>query len=1771
MRLHKSAWLALALILVAVPMALIGWISIGAPGGLKAAASFINGKQIGRFERIKLEGITETKDGLNVAKISLLDTKGVWLIVNDLGITWTPKALLARRIDLSRLAAKQTLLLRRPLLRPAKPSKPLPLDVTIRAFETNLQLSAGVFPQIPAVSHHMQGKISLNRDKTFALSLGSRAIAGPSDTIEIEAARLADMPLNVNVMARGGVGGFLNAFIGTPSADQTIVALAITGDVNTGQANGSVVSDGQISARVKANWDLASGQLSGFAAPDAGSWIGGQLARFGGRIDLKAHADAVASSHRIVVLTATAPAIAAGFTGPIDFDRGVAMAGSLLKVERADLALLSQQRISGLASGDFAVEGAFASAQGSLNGILSARNVAGFGVAFARITSPLEIKSTSTRVQVSADAQSQMRVPTDVRLATLGTAPKLSLRLEQDRMASRWILKKAQLSGKGIAANFTGRMGVDERQIEGRANFNDVASLLPILSGQAQVSVNLRQAGTMPWQGKATINGRNLTSTNQIITQLIGNRVVAEITPVASSTGNSVFSWDIKSGNAQARGSLNTQDLVPLQGTWNLKAPLVISGVSIAGTAQAGPAGDLAFGPNGIAIGSGGSRVVIGGWTLDDARFLAVGGVAGKPIVVAVDGIAPLGPANVAGAIVTRDGAISVTGIVARHAGLVATGNARSFGNTFDGLFDLEIQPGAVLKSGASSGKLGIAVRQGRVGIDADLSLTQAVFANVPFQVSNGRVLAQGLLGEMALRFNGDVRAGTQQGRLNLTGRADLDGRDTSLILNGSGTLGGQSLVLTQPIAAVPLGKNARLTGQAIWGEYRLGFDGQIKDSGLNVKFIDLAGPALSARVTGRLGGETSLLRGTARATDLSRLNSRFLGSAQGELTVSGRGAQGWRGQVQGRASNLSMGSPDVDRLLGATPRFDFAAVAMPGRAITGAWALVGKQLSGSGTVVPPTNGKLFDARGVWRLVGPTTLGGADIAGTINGDVALQNGALNVTARSPSLVLAGQSWTDVRAKATIPSLLLASNINIEAAALGGFGPITLNTIIARGNPPSLSPLVVSYGGVVGRGSFLLGERGPTGTLALEGNPGGVMSSGSARGAITLAQGNAGPQIDARLSLSDVSYDQADIAGLSGSLTAIGPLSNLVATLDTRFILRGQAASARLAGRLNQGETKLNLVVSGDGTYQGSVWRLSEPLSVASQNSVTQASGRAVWRLADVSFDGTVGAQRLNLVATLKDAPASLFNKGANRYDGRLSGDVTLRGQGGQLDGEGELFAVGLRPVRSQSREAINGSISATLRSGVLSVRGNAVNPRGLRGTGDVTLPVIATLSPFRLEVSRAGALNGRFEIGGPVEALAKLALSPNSTASGNVIARGQLSGTIAAPSVSGRGELTNAALRDPSLGIRVTDANAVVNFLGPVAEVESFTAGDGRGGKAQLEGRISFARGADWRLAGQLDRFQLVDNAQALIIATGPWSLASAASRVSLGGDLVLNRARVGIPAGTSRSDVLRVREINRPPALGASPTAIDPTQAMDNQTGARNTNDLQLDLKISSRGNAQVVSRGFDGFFDLNLNVKGSLNQPQIDGSADLVRGRFDLAGRSFDVTEGKVRFRNPLGASDLSFTAERETADITAVAKIRGTLGRPIFKLESTPPSPQDEILSRILFGRNVAALSLPQAAQLTLGISSLSNGTQLDPTVRLSQALGLERFSLGTDSGGFAGFTAGLRLVRDVYVEVTTGGEDGTVTMLEWRPRRRIQVQVTTSQKRQSTVSVRLRSKD
>src|SRR3546814_15768544 len=79
-----------------------------------------------------------------------------------------------------------------------------------------------------------------------------------------------------------------------------------------------------------------------------------------------------------------------------------------------------------------------------------------------------------------------------------------------------------------------------------------------------------------------------------------------------------------------------------------------------------------------------------------------------------------------------------------------------------------------------------------------------------------------------------------------------------------------------------------------------------------------------------------------------------------------------------------------------------------------------------------------------------------------------------------------------------------------------------------------------------------------------------------------------------------------------------------------------------------------------------------------------------------------------------------------------------------------------------------------------------------------------------------------------------------------------------------------------------------------------------------------------------------------------------------------------------------------------------------------------------------------------------------------------------------------------------------------ISGRAQNPQIAFTSTPSLPQDEVMSRILFGESVTNLSATQAIQLAASLNSLrGGGGGLNPLGKLQSAAGIDRLRiLGSD---------------------------------------------------------------
>jgi translocation and assembly module TamB len=167
------------------------------------------------------------------------------------------------------------------------------------------------------------------------------------------------------------------------------------------------------------------------------------------------------------------------------------------------------------------------------------------------------------------------------------------------------------------------------------------------------------------------------------------------------------------------------------------------------------------------------------------------------------------------------------------------------------------------------------------------------------------------------------------------------------------------------------------------------------------------------------------------------------------------------------------------------------------------------------------------------------------------------------------------------------------------------------------------------------------------------------------------------------------------------------------------------------------------------------------------------------------------------------------------------------------------------------------------------------------------------------------------------------------------------------------------------------------------------------------------------------------------------------------------------------------------------------------------------------------------------------------VFGTAELVRGRFTLAGRPFDAERGLIRFNGAPEEALIDLVAALSAPDLTARVQLTGSVSDPDIELSSTPSLPEDEILPQALFGRASEDLSALEAAQLAASLAELAGQASLNIAGAARDLVGLDRLDV-RDGGTGLRIAGGKYLTRDVYLEVARTGVGETETQVEWRVR-------------------------
>ena len=379
--------------------------------------------------------------------------------------------------------------------------------------------------------------------------------------------------------------------------------------------------------------------------------------------------------------------------------------------------------------------------------------------------------------------------------------------------------------------------------------------------------------------------------------------------------------------------------------------------------------------------------------------------------------------------------------------------------------------------------------------------------------------------------------------------------------------------------------------------------------------------------------------------------------------------------------------------------------------------------------------------------------------------------------------------------------------------------------------------------------------------------------------------------------------------------------------------------------------------------------------------------------------------------------------------------------------------------------------------------------------------------------------------------------------SGFVRTQGTIGGTLADPNAEGQVVVERGRFDDGGTGLSLRDVTVRADFARNEVNVTDARGVDGHGGAIDGAGRISLLRNGVSGFRLNLKGFRLIDNDMAKATATGQATIARTADgKVKLTGDLSIDRADVAADPPTPSGVVtMDVREVNRPPDLDAT---LGPPRS-------RGSGWL-LDVKLKAPRRVYVRGRGLDVELSLDAHVGGVTTRPELSGTARVVRGDYDFAGKRFLFDQSSVVYLGSTADSiRLQLDAVREDPTLTVTVRIRGSAARPEITLASTPSLPDDEILSQVLFGRSASQLSAVEAAQLASAVSGLSGGGGLDIIGNLRSFAGLDRLVFGGDQASGVTVAGGKYITDDVYLELGGGGREGPVAQLEWRVRRNLSI--------------------
>jgi hypothetical protein len=331
--------------------------------------------------------------------------------------------------------------------------------------------------------------------------------------------------------------------------------------------------------------------------------------------------------------------------------------------------------------------------------------------------------------------------------------------------------------------------------------------------------------------------------------------------------------------------------------------------------------------------------------------------------------------------------------------------------------------------------------------------------------------------------------------------------------------------------------------------------------------------------------------------------------------------------------------------------------------------------------------------------------------------------------------------------------------------------------------------------------------------------------------------------------------------------------------------------------------------------------------------------------------------------------------------------------------------------------------------------------------------------------------------------------------------------------LAGRITLTRVDYENLDLNTVLRGTNLVVNMASGRVSAADIVLTDEDRGRISLTAEVRMRPGEPriYSLGGALHNVNMSRRDDVTAVVSGSFSITGGMDRLLIDGDWKVNSAAVDL-AGLLHPLPTTLRRPSQP----EQPVKDLPVSF---------TGTIRVDVPESLRIKGRTLDSTWGGRIQIE-NRQGSL---ALTGQLDATRGNVTFFNRNFQLTDGHLRMAGPLTTfPNMDITAESIDPEITARVHLRGPLNAPDMSLDSLPSLPQDEILSRVLFGKALATVTPMQALKVAVAAHSMaSGGNTLSLMDRTRDILGVDQLEF-QEKDAAASVIAGKQLSRHLYLE-------------------------------------------